>query len=66
MKAIDTGVVGCYVALSFGQLHGMLEASLTTQVSTVAYLFFAAAHFLYSPLNPWPEILKQRRKRLGK
>ena len=66
MKAIDTGVVGCYVALCFGQLHGMLEASLTTQVSTVAYLFFAAAHFLYSPLNPWPEILKQRRKRLGK
>ena len=64
MKAIDTGFVGCYEALSSGQ-HRMLEGS-PTQVSTVAYLFFAAAHFLYSPLNPWPEILKQRRKRLGR
>jgi len=41
----------------------VLAAKIIHLVSTVAYLFFAAAHFLYSPLNPWPEILKQRRKR---
>lgn len=41
----------------------VLTAKIIHLVSSVAYLFFAAAHFLYSPLNPWPELLKQRRKR---
>lgn len=35
------------------------------EVSSVAYLLFAMAHFLYSPLNPWPEILSERRNRPG-
>lgn len=41
----------------------VLTAKIIHLVSSVAYLFFATAHFLYSPLNPWPEMLKQRRKR---
>eukprot|EP00913_Durusdinium_trenchii_P028577 g26802.t1 len=41
----------------------MFATKILPQVSTVLYLFFAVSHFMYSPLNPWPEILKQRRKR---
>ncbi|CAK9047612.1 Cyclic nucleotide-gated cation channel alpha-3 (Cone photoreceptor cGMP-gated channel subunit alpha) (Cyclic nucleotide-gated channel alpha-3) (CNG channel alpha-3) (CNG-3) (CNG3) [Durusdinium trenchii] len=41
----------------------MFATKIVHLVSTVLYLFFAVSHFMYSPLNPWPEILKQRRKR---
>ena len=51
------------VHLAAGQQSNPAARAPTAQVSSVFYVFFAVAHFIYSPLNPWPEILKQRRKR---
>mmetsp|Transcript_35091 Transcript_35091/g.80832 ORF Transcript_35091/g.80832 Transcript_35091/m.80832 type:complete len:844 (-) Transcript_35091:40-2571(-) len=41
----------------------MLWGKILHLVSTLAYLIFAALHFFYSPLNPWPEIWRQRKNR---